>query len=180
MQPWAFYPAFLALAGSIGLLSHIAYSQYDGGSPRSLSELVVDEKALLRRFRRILLVCGTLFAISVYWYIVPRSARSELVVLAWTVEYIGVILAAVLPAKGRTFWWHIGTAHFMGIGMLLLAYAFGASLSGNYAALEIVLALGMSAFALLTFADRKRYIFYELAFIFTSNFSIVIACLALR
>lgn len=63
--------------------------------------------------------------------------------------------------------------------MLSMAYLFWFSLS-KFVGLEAVIALTMSLLAALTLTDRRRYIVYELSFIFLSHVSILIAVLALN
>lgn len=72
MVIWTFYAAFLATLVSIVGLSRMAIKEHDKLQPRTLSELAAAQEPLLNHFRKILWVCGTLFAITVYGYLVPR------------------------------------------------------------------------------------------------------------
>ncbi|MGB4758956.1 MAG: hypothetical protein WBP26_02775 [Candidatus Saccharimonadales bacterium] len=61
--------------------------------------------------------------------------------------------------------------------MLLLAFAFWKSTTGIGSAIELTLALIMTVFALLTYVDKRRFIFHEMIFIYLSHFTIVFAAL---
>lgn len=173
----AFILSLIATLGSVVFLTKIAASTHTPAAPKSLSERATLETALLVRFRKTLLVCSTLFAIAIYFFIAPAAEHSWWIIVAWTMEYIGVIIAAILPAKGKTFHAHVAVAQCMGIGMLLLAFAFWKNTTGVGSTIELVLALIMTAFALLTYLDKRRYIFHELIFIYLSHFTIVLAAL---
>lgn len=95
-------------------------------------------------------------------------------------EYVGVIISAILPARGKTFYPHVAAAQCMGLGMLLLAFAFWKSTTGIGSAIELAIALTMVLFALLTYVDKRRYIFHELCFIYLSHFTIVLATLLIQ
>ncbi|TAH33475.1 hypothetical protein EYC59_05080 [Candidatus Saccharibacteria bacterium] len=166
-----------ATLGSIIILTRIAVSTHSRTAPKSLSERAALEQTLLLRFRNTLLLCSTLFAVAVYFFIAPAAPYPWFIVGAWTLEYVGVIIAAILPAKGKTFYPHVAAAQSMGAGMLLLAFAFWKNTTGVGSALELGLALAMTIFAVLIYTDKCRYIFHELAFIYLSHFTIVLAAL---
>ncbi len=166
-----------ATLGSMIILTSIAVSTHSSTAPKSLSERAVLERTLLIRFRHTLLLCSTLFAVSVYFFIAPAAKYPWLIIGAWTLEYVGVIIAALLPAKGKTFYPHVAAAQCMGAGMLLLPFAFWKNTAGVGSVLELCLALAMTVFAILIYADKRRYIFHELAFIYLSHFTIVLAAL---
>ncbi|HSX05104.1 MAG TPA: hypothetical protein VLF69_01400 [Candidatus Saccharimonadales bacterium] len=179
MPAWTFYPVFVGTIVSMAGLGRIAVTTHDAAAPKALSELAAAEERLLARFRNILLLCGTLFAITVFGFIVPRLAHGSLVAVFGALMIGGELLAAVVPFRGKTLRPHLLLAHTMGIGMLGLGVSFWVALGGHFAALEAILALSMAACALLTVVDKQHYIVYELAFIFSSHLSIVIAALAL-
>ncbi len=172
--------AFLATAGSMFWLTRIAISQHADRELKSLSERAAAETRLLRYFKGTLFTCATLFTVSIYGFIGPRLHDGRAVVVAWTVVYISILLTALLPARGKTFWPHVIAAHTMGVGMLVLAFAFWRSLGGAYATTELLLSVLMTLLALLTFADKKRYIYHELGFIYLNHITIVTAAVALR
>jgi hypothetical protein len=68
----------------------------------------------------------------------------------------------------------------MAVGMLALVVVFAISLHGDFAKVEAVLALVMTVSGILAFANRKRFLFYELTYIFLSHASILAAALAIR
>ena len=91
-----------------------------------------------------------------------------------------MLLVGALPARSRTRIIHNVMAQVMCTGMLGLAVLFACSAAGLYRWLEIASVLCMAVFGGLTFLDKPRFIMYELAFIFTSHGSIILAALALR
>lgn len=173
-----FLAAFLATTGSVIWLTNIAVRHHTWAEPKTLSELAVVEDRVLAVFRKTLFVCASLFAISIYGFIGPRLENGISVVATWTWIYINILLTATLPMRGKTFWPHVITAQFMGVGMLVLAYLFWKSLEGGYATAELIAAIIMTVLALLTYADKRRFIVYELAFIYMNNVTIVIAAVA--
>lgn len=179
MLIWYFYPALVATLLSVIGLGHIAFKYHDRRQPRTLSELAAAQEPLLNRFRTILWVCGTLFAITVYGYIVTRINHAPLIAGAWTLTYAGNLFAAIIPARDKRLRLHNICAQAMGIGMLMMAYLFWLNLHGVYAGVEACLSLAMTLLMVLTFTDRSRYIFYELSFIFLSHASILVAVLAI-
>jgi len=179
MAIWALCTAVLATAISMVFLTHIAVRWHDKHAPRTLSEVAADQEQLLWHFRKVLWLCGSLFAVAVYGFLVPRVGHGWLLFGAWTVTYLGNLLLAVVPARGKTFWAHHILAQSMATGMLAMAFLFWVNLHGWYVAVEGCVAVVMSLMAALTFLDKARYIIYELAFLYLSHFSIVIAVLAL-
>lgn len=169
-----------ATFGSILNLTKIAVKTHTPLAPKSLSERAVLEAVLLTRFRNTLLICSSLFAASIYFFIAPHARLGWWIVGAWSLEYIGVIIAAVLPAKGKTFYLHLAGAQAMGLGMLLLAFVFWKNYTGAISVSELIVGVAMLALALGTYLDKSRFIFHELGFIYLNHVSIVIAALALR
>jgi len=174
----ALISAITASFGSIFFLGRIAYNLHDVKKSRSLSELAVLESKTLRKFRQVLLMCGTLFAISIYLFIAPML-HNRLIAAAWSIEYIGVIFVAMIPALGKTFKLHVTFAQVMGAGMLALTYVFYLSLPRFWNVIELIIGVFMTLFAIATYLDRRHYIQHELAFIFLSHFTIVLAALSL-
>lgn len=160
---------------SMTALSRIAYVWHDRDRPRALSELAAAEDTLLVHFRNVLWACGTLFAVAVYGAIVPDFAYPGWLFVAWTVTYAGDVLLAAIPARDDTFRFHIVCAQAMAAGMLAMAYLFFAGLWGGLGTAELVVALAMTLLAVLTVADKVRYVFYELGFLYLSHISIVLA-----
>jgi len=161
-------------------LGGIVVQNHDATTPKSLSELAAAEVALLRRFRNILLFCGTLFAITVFGFVVPHIEHPVATAIFGALMIGGELLLAVISARGKTFLLHLMLAYTMAVGMLGLAVTFVFALTGTPAIIAVCVAGGMGAFAALTWIDKKHYILHELAFIFLSHFSIIVAALALR
>lgn len=180
MNQWMFYPALLATLISMAGLSRIVIKYYDKQQPRTLSELATAQASLLNHFRNLLWLCGTLFAITVYGYVVPKIGQPTLLAGAWSLTYLGNLLAATIPARDEKLKLHNVCAQAMGIGMVAMAYLFWFNLSGAYAGLEAYIAFAMTLLGVLTLVDKGRFIFYELSFIFLSHVSILVAAIALR
>lgn len=179
MPGWTFYPVFIGTIVSIVSLTRIAI-QHRTNAPITLSELVAAEEALLRRFRNILLFCGVLFAITLFGFIVPRTNYLVPVILFGVLMIGGNLIAAVIPARAATAFAHLLFAQGMAIGMWGLGLTFAIALPGLFSALAFILAFSMTVFALLTLLDKKHYLRYELAFIFSSHLSILVAAIALQ
>lgn len=179
---WTFYPVFFGTAISIASLSHFAVTQRGNLKTRTLSELATTEQKLLVRFRNILLFCGSLFAISMFGFIVPRAPHALPVLVLGIGMMTGELLVGIIPAQNSTRRLHESLAALMGASMLILPFVFWYSFTGAYKLSEALLALSMLALLSLMASDtyRKNFVTYELAFIFLSHISIVVAALALR
>jgi len=68
----------------------------------------------------------------------------------------------------------------MALGFILMAVIFIFSFSGGYRLLELGITASMLILAALAQLDRKRFIFYELPFIYLSHFSVLVAAVALK
>ena len=172
--------ASAATIGSSVNLTRISVSTHTPTAPRSLSERAVLEGLLLQRFRNTLLICSTFFAISIYVFIAPHTRHGWFIASSWTIAYLGVIFAALLPAHGKTFRAHTVAAQGMGVGMLLLAYVYSQSFTGLSGGVELAFSILMTIFALLTYLDKSRYIFHELGFLYLNHLTIVVAALSLK
>ena len=177
------YPALvfasIATIGSTFNLTKISVQTHHSTAPKSLSERATLEEILLLRFRKTLLICSTLFALAIYGFIAPAVVNGWWVAAAWTLTYLGIIAAAILPARDKTFYVHFWAAQGMGLGMILLATAFWKSYSGAGSAIELTISLTMVVLAALTYADKQRFIFYELGFLYLNHISIVVAAILL-
>lgn len=179
-MPWPFYTVFLGTIGSIVAHGYLAISKHDGENPKTLSELAAAERRLLIRFRWTVLSFSTLLGITVYGFIAPRNSYGLLQSLAWSLEYLGGFLMAVIPAKDGLLKTHNAFAQVMAVGMLALAFFFLPALHGSYFILGLGLTLAMIAFGVATIFDKRHYIIHELSFIFISHITICIAALGLR
>ena len=95
MQPAVFYPVFFGAVLSIISLSYLARQEYDAGGAKTLSQLGGGHSKALGRFRAILWVCGTLFSITMLFFIAPRL-HSVLIFVVWSLTYIFEILLGVV------------------------------------------------------------------------------------
>lgn len=176
---WAVLISLLATVISVVGLTFLAYKEHDRNRPRTLSELASAQDHLLRRFRIILWLCGTLFAVVMYGYMIPNSLLSVLLFIAWSIVIIGEFLVSFLPAKERTRRAHEISARCMAFGMATTAFLFLADLTGAYWVIEASIAFSMALLAAATFIDPRRFILYELLFLYLSHASIVLTALFL-
>ncbi len=172
------YPAFIATAISMFELSRLTLVNHNKEQPRTLSALAVTEPKVLSRFRNILLLCGILFAITMFGFYAPFSNYVLPAIFFSGLMIGGEVTTAIVPASGKTVRLHRISAKVMALGMFGLAYLFYFDTTGTYAQVELYIALIMTLLVPLTFLDKKRFVFYELAFIFLSHVSILIAVLA--
>lgn len=179
MESWAFYPVFIGTLMSVVGLTRLAVKSYDRKQPRTLSELAAAGQTILVQFRNILVFCDLLFAITVFGFIVPRITQQFIVATFGVLMIGGELLVSLLPARGKTFRVHYVLAQIMAVGMLGLAFLFSIELH-SYLYIERVISLSMCFVAVLTFVDKRHYIAYELAYIFFSHLTIVIAAIALH
>ena len=179
-MPLTFYAAFLGTIGSIVAHGYLAISKDHRENPKTLSELAAAERHLLIRFRWTVLGFSSLLGITVYWFIAPRNSYGFVQSLAWSLEYLGGFLMAVFPARDKFLSLHNIFAQAMAVGMLTLAYLFLLALHGYYFVLGLTLAIAMTVLGIATVLDKRRYIFYEMSFIFISHITICIAALGLR
>lgn len=176
---WAFYPVFVGTLVSIMGLSRIALKNHDKTNPRTLSELAAAEQSVLSHFRSILIVCDLLFALTVFGFIVPRITNSAVIAIFGAMMIGGELFVSLLPARGRTFNVHFVLAQIMAVGMFGLALIFCFELP-MFLLIEAAILLTMCVMIFLTFVNKKHYLVYELAYIFASHLSIVVAAIALR
>ena len=180
MPSWTYYPAFLATLLSVIGLTRIAYNEFDKQQPLTLSELAAAQEPLLNHFRKILWISGTLFAITVYFFIVPHVGHPFFLAAAWTLTYAGNLALALIPARDKTVRFHSLLAQAMAFGMLAMAYLFWLDLPGSYSKVELGLSLTMSLLAIMTIVNRNNFIFYELPFLFLSHTSILVAAVTIN
>ncbi len=179
MATWAFYPVFLGAFLSFFGWMYLIVRKHDRTRPRTLSELAADEQ-VLGYFRVVLWICGSLFAITIFLFIWPQL-HYELPVVIFGAGMIACeLLLGVFPARGRYDTLHNILSQLMGLMMGLLALAFALELTSGYRGMEIGLTTAIVGFGLAAVLDRRRFIYYEMPFIFLSHISILIAAVAVH
>ena len=181
MPVLTFYAAFLGTFLAITILTYIAWKEHHPDQPRSLSALVAQRKQLVNWFRVVTTVVSTLFAVTIYFFITPKVQYGAVLFVVWTISWFSDLLLALFPQRGtieRQL--HSFFAYTMASGFVVMAVIFIICFSGGYRVLEVGITVSMLIFAALAQLDRKRFIFYELPFIYLSHFSILIAALAVR
>jgi hypothetical protein len=181
MPALTFYAAFVGTFLAITILTYIAWKEHHPDLPRSLSGMVAQRKQLVNWFRVVTAVVSTLFAVTMYFFIIPRVQYGALLFVVWTIGWVSDLLLATFPERGtieRLL--HSFFAYTMALVFILIAVVFIFSFSGGYRLVEIGITASMLILAMLAQLDRKRFIFYELPFIYLSHFSILVAALAVR
>jgi hypothetical protein len=179
MPSWTFYPAFVGTFISVVAWTYLVRKEHLTHMPRTLSELAAEKPEALKYYRTVLWICGPLFAITMFAFVLPRISHPFIIGVACALTVISEMLIGFFPAQRGKITTHDVIAGLMGISMIATAYLFAWSLTGAYANIEFTFALCMSVLGLLCLLDRKRYLFYELPLIFIAHFSILIAALAL-
>ena len=133
--------------------------------PRTLSELAAEKPEALRYYRTVLWICGPLFAVTAYAFVLPRITHPLFVGIAWTLIILPEMIIGFFPAQRCKITPHDIIAGMIGTSMIAAGYIF---------------ALCMSLLGVLCAVNRKRYLLYELSLIYISHFSILVEALALR
>lgn len=181
MHPPTFYAAFLGTFLAITILTYIAWKEHHPDQPRSLSSLVAQRKQLVSWFRVVTAVVSTLFAVTMYFFIIPRVQYGALLFVVWTIGWISDLLLATFPERGTIEkQLHSFFAYTMALVFIVMGVIFIFSLDGIYRLLELGITLCMLILAALAQLDREQFIFYELPFIYLSHFSILVAAIAVR
>jgi hypothetical protein len=182
VPPLTFYSAFVATALSVVGLTYLAWKKHTGEQPLPISQLGASSMRTLIYFRAILWTCGTLFSVSVYFFIAQRISHSAVVLAAWTPTFLCELALGIFPArKGTVLILHNASAFIMACGFIALAVLFSLFLGRTYSMIEfglVILMLALDALAVVYY--KTRFIFYELPSIFLSHVSILVAVLALR
>jgi hypothetical protein len=171
--------ALVATAGSIIGLTLFAKSAFDSRSTRTLSEMAATSPGRMLAFRAILLPCSALFLITLVWYVAPISRTPALVIVPALAMCLSEMVLAIIPAKGG---WegttHNSLAYVMGASMYALVTLFWISSQGGLRLTEGTIAVLMTLLFFGTTLDRRRFVFYELPYIYLSHISIVAVALA--
>jgi hypothetical protein len=180
MSQWTFYPAFFGTFISIISWTYLTKKEHLKHIPRTLSEIASEKPESLRYYRIILWVCGPLFALTTLLYIVPRIANPVFVGLVSSITILSEMLLGIFTAKRGKVTIHDLIANLMGLMMIASAFVFALGLKGTYRYTESGVGLTLSILAILTIVDSRRYIFYELPFIYLAHISVLVAAIALR
>jgi len=173
------WSAFIGTFLSVTLLSYFSWRRHDPLNPKTLSELAAQNQESVKWFRTVLWVCGTFFALTMYGFVIPSARNGAWLFIAWTVNYACELLLAIFPASGNiSRLLHNVFAYAMSIAMLVTAGLLSLSISRPYSYVTEAILITMSALGLLTIFDRKRFIFYELPFIYLSHISILVGVIA--
>lgn len=181
MSELIFSAAFVGTFLSVTLLTYLAWMEHHPDHPRSFSQLVAQTKELVRWFRVVSAVVASLFAVTIYFFVVPNIRYDAVLFVIWSVYYISELSLAVFPERGtieRQL--HSLSAYSMALAMLATTFIFVLSFSGGVRVLEAAILAGMLILGVFTRLDNKRFLFYEMPFIYLSHVSILVAAIALR
>ncbi len=180
MNVWI-YPAFLGTLISITGLTMFAKSRYDSKHPRTLSEMATISDRSMMVFRLILYPCAVLFGVTNLAYVAPLSSQPTSIAVAAIIMCGSEMVLAALPARGRSSrYLHNVFAYIMGASMFSLALFYVATLSGGPRQIIIGIIGLMATLSMGCWIDKKRFIFYELPYIYLSHLSILIVAVSLR
>lgn len=180
MQPWAFYLAFVGTFISMVCWTYFVLREYVPSNPMNLSELASLKPAALRYYRTVLWICGPLFAITFFGFIIPRISHPLAIGIVGSCIFLPEILIGFYPVKIRKISAHDYIAAVMGAAMITVAYLFAAYLTPYYSHIELVFAVIMSILGVFFILGKRRHVQFELPIIYLSHFSILVAALALR
>ena len=155
--------------------------EYDKETHHTLSHVGAKDARVLAHFRRILIVCGTLITIGVLFGIAPYTSQQLGLSVLWVAVLLCEVGAALIPAKkGIAEVLHTILGLLMGIGFLAFAILMVRILPIGAVTVEYYLCLLMGLMIVLAAALPKKLVYFELAYIFFSHVSIVVALFALR
>lgn len=181
MSNLAFLSGFLGTFLSITLLTWLAWKEHNPSRPRSFSQLVAQTKTLVNWFRVVSATVATLFAVCMYFFVIPNIHYSAVLFIVWSVYYISELLLAVFPERGTIEkQLHSFFAYCMASAMLATTIVFIFSFSGQVRLLEVAILICMLLLGVLTRVDSKRFLYYEMPFIYLSHASILVAAIALK
>lgn len=172
-------PAIVAAIVSIVGLTALARSAYDRNHPRSLSEMATISGHNMVIFRSILYPCAILFGVTIIGFIAPGSSLRTLIGVAGVVMCGSEIILATIPAAGKSKLVHDGFGNLMGAAMAVLAICFAVTLHGTGRQVELGVIAAMAVCFGLMRLDGRRFVVYELAYIYLSHASVVAVSLFL-
>ncbi len=178
--PLLAYPAILATIVSVIGLTRLAARRYDPANPRTLSEMATLSARSMLVFRLILYPCSLLFGVTILLFIAPRSSQSLLVGVAGSSMCVSEMILAAIPAAGKQQKrLHNVFGYIMGASMFALVVLFAGLLHGLPDVAEKVILVSMTVLFAAMILDRKRFIFFELPYIYLSHISIVVMALGM-
>lgn len=176
------YSALLGVAISSFGVSYLVQKELDLENPKTLSQLVAQKQSDLMIFRATIFFGGSLIAFAVFFFIVPKIEYSLSIAISFAVVYLSELLLSIFPDNNSDIFTpnlHRVFGYSMALGMLITATMLSFGLDGTAAHIEVMLVILMLALSLGGILHRKRFIFYELLFIFTSHISVLVAIFAL-
>lgn len=181
MENFAFVCGVLGIIISIIGISILVHKEYEHGPERTLSELGAKNSQTLRQFRVILIVCGILISIMVYFLLIPNISSGIWLLILYSMIISCELSLALFPAgPGMSGRIHDALAYSMGFGMLGLVISFALILNGGYSIAEYVILGMMISLCLLSLKFWDYMILFELPFIFLSHTSILLAVIAVK
>lgn len=180
MNSWTFYPAFIGAFISVTAWTYFAFKEHARQNPRNLSQIAYEKEQALLYYRIVLWICGPLFAITFFGFMVERISHPLVVGIVCSFISIPEILLGFFPARKDKLVIHDYVAGVMGLAMVTAGYLFAFYLKNSYSHIELVLAAAMSILGLLFIITKRRHLHYELPLIYISHFSILVAAIALN
>ena len=181
MSDFTSLAAFAGTIISVIFLTSLAWKEHHPDNPRSFSTLVAERKELVKQFRIASVVVSTLFTITIFFFIVPKVHYGSTLFVVWATCYISELLVSVFPERGTIEkQLHSFFGYNMALCMVLTTLVLIFSFNGGVRTLELAIFISMLILGAVGQIDRKRFIFYELPFIYMSHASILVAVVALE
>ena len=176
MNNWALYPVFVGTILSIVLWTRFVLRERAFSENLTLSELAA--KRDVKYFRFVLWLCGPLFGLTTIFYILPRLHSLPTEVLLVVVVLLELVAGIFLPVNKRHKLFHELIAYTMGLCMFVAAVCLALVLP-RLGILEAAFSVAMLVCVTGMGVNRRNFIYYEVAFIFISHFTIVTAVVSL-
>ncbi len=176
MNEWSFYPVFVGTFLSIVLWLRFVVREHSIGTQITLSELGANRNA--NYFRFVLWLCGPLFGLTAIFYIFPRIGSPLVGLLIITTIVLELLVGMFLPLNKRHKSLHELIAYGMGLCMFASALGLAFTLP-RFGWLQAIFVVAMIACAIGMAVNKRHFIFYEVAFIFISHFTMITAAVSL-
>ena len=174
---------FIGVFFSSGIVLYLVQKNSHSKNEIALSQLVAQDFSDLRLFRIAVFAGGTPIAISVFFYIVPNVDENVSLMFSFLAVYAGEVMLSLIPDKSTspeifTFTLHNAFAWAGFFGMIVTPLLLSNLLGGFAAQLETTIFCIMLPLSLAAIIYRKRFLVFELSFVFMSHLSVIVAVLA--
>ncbi len=161
-------------------VSLLMWREYEHANHRTLSDVVVKNPVVLGQFRRMMFVDGAFITFGFIGSVALQTSEHVGLSLLWLSIYLFTLLAALIPTgTGLESLLHSVFGRLVAAGFLTSSILLVRLLPLAAATDEYVICILLGVFAILGTLHSRRFIFYEMPFIFLSLVSALIAAFAL-